>query len=381
MTMKQKLNLSFSFMLFSSFRPLVAIDIGSYSIKLVQLNKTTSGYELLNMGMITLPPDSVVDGEIENAEAVIIACKNLIKAETLRNRNVVMSISGQSVIIKKISVPQMTDEELNEMIMEEAEQYIPFDIDEVNLDFQIVKMEEVAVETGEGGQEGEGEEEEKEKQMDILIVAARKDTIQIIKDVVKEVGLNLRVLDLDVFALENTFDLNYSHDFETTIALVNIGATMTNINIIEAGITAFTRDMPIGGNIISEEIQKNLSIGFSEAEKLKLGIMFNDFKKSDIIPHVLTGVNAICSELKKTFELYEKTGDFKISRIFLSGGSCLMEGIEALIEKNLGLETQLIKTFQNIHIKEDIFDPEYVRRMEPVMALPVGLAIRMVDDK
>ncbi len=361
-------------MLFLSRRPLVAIDIGSYSIKMVHLQKKGNGLELINMAMITLPPDSVVDGEIENPEAVIEALKNLIKAEGVKNKNVVMSISGQSVIIKKISVPEISDEDVSEMINKEAEQYIPFDIEEVNLDFQAFRLPPAE-------EDAAPPAEDEEKQMDVLIVAARKDTIQVFQDVVKEVGLNLRVLDLDVFALENAYEHNYDFEPDTAFAIVNVGGTMTNVNIMENDVTAFTRDIPVGGNNISEEIQKNLSVGFSEAEKLKLGVMFDDFKEEDIVPHLLAGINGICDEVRKTLDLYEKTSDYKVSKIYLSGGSSLLKGLNDVMTEKIGVETTLMRSFRNISINSKTFDSEYIEKMEPVMALPIGLAIRMADDK
>jgi len=366
-------------MFFASKRPLVAIDIGSYSIKLLELKPTGDGYELVNMGMTLLPPDSMIDGEVENSEAVVDSLKKLVQSEKLLNKNIVMSVSGQSVIIKKISVPQMSKEELAEMIREEAEQYIPFDIDEVNLDFQEVKP--VFGEGEEPEESPEQGDESGEIQMDVIIVAARKDTIAVFEEIIKEVGLRMRVLDLDVFALENTFELNYPPELDETIAIVNIGGTMTNVNILEKGITAFTRDIPIGGNTISEIIQKKLSVGFSEAENLKLGNMFDEYTNEDIIPHVIEGIEEICFDLRKTFELYEKTSDYKISKLFICGGSVLLEGIDAVISNELGIKVEFLKSFKRIKVNDKKFDPTYVKEMESVMALPVGLALRRLEEE
>jgi len=360
-------------------RPLVAIDIGGHSIKLVKLAESSKGYELLDMGMISLPPDSMVEGEIENPDAIQEALKNLLKMEQQKSKNAVMGISGQSVIIKKISVPRMAEKDLEEMIREEAEQYLPFDIEEVNLDFEIVSPEVTEEEAEEEAlEEPEGEEEE--PQMDVLIVAARKETIQVFQDVTEAVGLRLRVLDLDVFALENIFELNYELH-PGAIGLVNIGATLTNMNIIENGITAFSRDIPVGGNTISEEIQTRLSVGFSEAERLKLGIMFDDFTAKDVVKPIKAGIELICLELQKTIDLYEKTSEYKVSKLYLCGGASLMSGIDRFIAEKLETETEFLKAFRNIKINAKKFDPEYVEQMEAVMAITVGLALRKKDDK
>jgi type IV pilus assembly protein PilM len=361
-------------------RPLVAIDIGGHSIKLVKLAESSKGYELLDMGMISLPPDSMVEGEIENPDAIQDALKNLLKMEQQKSKNAVMGISGQSVIIKKISVPRMAEKDLEEMIREEAEQYLPFDIEEVNLDFEIVSPEITEEEAEEEEAPEEAEEEGEEPQMDVLIVAARKETIQVFQDVTEAAGLRLRVLDLDVFALENIFELNYELQ-PGAIGLVNIGATLTNMNIIENGITAFSRDIPVGGNTISEEIQTRLSVGFSEAERLKLGIMFDDFTEKDIVKPIKAGIELICLELQKTMDLYEKTSEYKVSKLYLCGGTSLMFGIDRFIAEKLETETEFLKAFRNIKINAKKFDPEYVEQMEAVMAITIGLALRQKDDK
>ncbi len=362
-------------MFFSSHKPLVAVDIGSHSIKLAQVKKGRKGYELVNFGMILLPPDTVMDGEIENAQALTEALRNLLKSEKIKNKNAVIGISGQSVIIKKISVPLMSEEELAEMIREEAEQYIPFDIEEVNLDFQIVRAE------GEIPQEKGAAPSGEEKQMDVLIVAVRKEVVQSYLDVFKEVGMKVKVVDLSVFALQNIFECNYDTEADTAVALVNVGASMTNVNILEGGVTAFTRDIPIGGATISEEIQKSLSIGFADAEKIKLGLIPKEHSKEDVIQRVKSGCERICDELHKTFEMFEKNSDFKVSKIYLSGGSCQMEGMDALVHSYLGMETEILDSFGKIAFNPKNFDSEYLEAMASSAAIPMGLALRTADDK
>ncbi len=365
-------------MLFSSQKPLVALDIGSHTIKLAQLKKTKKGYELLNFGMIQLPEDTMIDGEVENPEALTEAIKSLVKSEKVKSKNIVVGISGQSVIIKKISVPLMSFDELAEMIREEADNYIPYDIDEVNLDFEIIKAEgEIPEIKGESPAES-GEEE---KQMDVIIVAVRKDTIQAFLDVAKEAGLKIKVMDLSAFALGNTFELNHEVELDTALALVNIGASSTNINIIENGVTAFTRDMPVGGNTVTEEVQKKLSVGFSDAEKLKLGNITEDFKKEDVALHVKAGIENICEELAKTIEMFEKTSDFKVTKIYLSGGGALFEGLDMIFKDYLGIEMEFSNSVANIKFNRKHFDPDYVETIGIIGAIPIGLAMRMAEDK
>jgi len=162
---------------------------------------------------------------------------------------------------------------------------------------------------------------------------------------------------------------------------VNIGGTMTNVNIIEAGITAFTRDITIGGTTISEEIQKGLSIGFNEAEKLKLGVLFDNYTKADVLPHVVKGLGKVAEEVRKTIELFDKTADHKVTRVYISGGTSLMEGIEKALHDHLGLPVEHMDVLRNITYNDKQFDANYVEMVSAMGAVSIGLAIRMVNDK
>ncbi len=363
-------------MFFSSQKTLVAIDIGGYSVKVAQLRKTRKGYELLGFGMTHLPPDTVVDGEVENPQALTEALRSLLKAEKIKNKDAIVGICGQSVVIKKISVPVMSEDDLAEMIREEAEQYIPFDIEDVHMDFQIVKAD--------GGIPAAGAAPaaaSEEKQMDVMIVAVQKDVIKSFMDVFRELGLNIRVVDLSVFALENIFGLAERADYESAVALVNIGASMTNINVLEKGTTAFARDIQMGSSVISEEIQKSLSVGFAEAEKIKLGFLPEGHSREEIIPLIMMGVEELCLEIRKTFDLYEKTAELKVSKIYVSGGGAMLEGMDRMMRDQLKIDTELFNAFGGVTFDQKRFDPQYLEAMGPVAAIPLGLALRTVGDK
>jgi type IV pilus assembly protein PilM len=237
-------------MFLSKNAQVVGIDFGSHCIKLAQLKKRKNGFELMNFGLMPINPEFIVDGVIENVEGVADALKRLLLCEKIRTKYAVTSVSGESVIIKKISVPVMTNEQLAESIKAEAEQYIPYDIEEVNVDSYILPRD-----TSEEGSHGEGE-----RQMDVVLAAIKKDVIESRIQVLKSADLHPVVIDLDVFAIENCFELNGEFDPRTVTALVNIGASFTNINILEGGITAFTRDIPIGALAFNFAIQKELNV-------------------------------------------------------------------------------------------------------------------------
>src|SRR5471030_1941325 len=234
----------------------LGLDIGSSSVKLVQLKESKRGYVLEAFGVAPLPPEAIVDGALMNSTAIVEAIRGLVSQYKLKNREVAIGVSGHSVIIKKISMPRMTREELEESIQWEAEQYIPFDVKDVNIDVQILNAEGNDPATG---------------QMDVLLVAAKKDMINDYTSVVSEAGLDAKVVDVDAFAVQNAFETNYEIPKNETIVLVNAGASVVNINVLAKGLTVFTRDVTMGGNQFTEEIQKQLNVSYDEAEKLKVG--------------------------------------------------------------------------------------------------------------
>jgi len=357
-------------------KPFLGIDLGSTSVKVALLKKSKRGYDLLNFGMVALPPDSIVDGMVENPEAVVDGLKKLLQAEKLVGyRQCVFTISGQSVIIKKITVPLMSEDDLAKSIQQEAEQYIPFDIEEVNVDFQVVKAE------GELPKAGEKPPEDDDRQMDVLLVAAKKDILKDQIAILQQAGLKPVIADLDVFALENSFELAMGLDVDDTFALANIGATTTNVNIVEQGITAFTRDMPAGGSTITEEIQKGLSVPYVDAENIKLGHLPSGIKQAEVVTYIRQGVAQLCKELSGTLDNFHKTSDGRVRRIYICGGGALMEGMESMMAKEMGLECKLINPFKNLKVNTKVFDPEYLETYGPMAVIAIGLATRVMDDK
>jgi type IV pilus assembly protein PilM len=233
----------------------VGLDIGSGSIKLCQLKPGKKGnYQLISFGMVQLPPEAIVDGALMNSTAVVDGIQELFASQKIKHKEVATSVSGHSVIIKKINLPQMTPEELEESIQWEAEQYIPFDINDVNIDVQILNTEST--------QAG---------QMDVLLVAAKKDMVNDYTEVIASAGLTPVVVDIDAFAVQNQFEINYEVPRSETVVLVNIGASVTNINVLANGISTFTRDISIGGGQFTDAVQKALNVSYDEAEALKLG--------------------------------------------------------------------------------------------------------------
>jgi len=349
--------------LFSKKKEVVGIDIGSSSVKLVQLKDLKGSYQLVNVGIVPLPPEAIVDNTLMDSAAIVGAIKCLIASLGIKVKDIACSISGNSVIIRKIILPQMPPEELEDQITWEAEQYIPFDINDVNMDFQILSPDSIDP-----------------SKMNVLLVASKKDIINDYMAVFNECGLVLSVVDVDSFAIQNAFELNHDAGSEDVVALVNIGASVMNINVVKDSLTLFTRDVQVGGNLYSEEIQKQLGVSSTEAESLKiLSIEAQDKSLIDVIVKVNESVT---QEIRRSLDFYNSTAnDDRITKVYLSGGAAKSYKLSESISEKTGLPVEFINPFAKLKISEKEFDPEYLQEIGPLMAVTVGLATRRVGDK
>ena len=350
---------------------LIGIDIGSHSIKIVEIDDTKKGMILKNFGMIEVPQESIVEGSIKEMEIVSSALKNLLKNLKIKSKNVATSISGYSVIVKKITIPKKEEEDLERSIQGEAEQYIPFDINDVNLDFQIFPS----------GKE-ETEEEEKEELMDVLLVAAKKDIVEEYISLLHLAELNPMVLDIDAFALQNAFEIS-NHEQSGCHALVNIGAQQLTINVIKDGASIFTRDSSYGGSQITSEIQKRLNIPFQEAEMVKLGAKPIETEKRPIIEEIFSStITKWAQEVKRALDFVATTFiDIKVDNVLLSGGSSLIPGFSKYLGLETGLKIEMFNPFGNLEIKEKLFDAEYLNYHAAMAVISIGLALRSIGDR
>ena len=242
--------------LFGKKKGLVGVDIGSSAVKAVELKVGGKGgdeYQLVNIGIEPLPPEAIVDGAIMDSGAVIDSIQRLFQENKIKTTDVATGVSGNAVIVKKISLPQMSAEELAESIHWEAEQYIPFDIQDVALDYEVI----------EGGGSGGN--------MDVLLVAVKKDKISDYTSAIRQAGRSAAIVDVDVFALQNCYEINYGVDPGRVVALLNIGASIMNVNVVKGGVSIFNRDIAVGGNQYTDAIQKDLNLSFEQAEALKKG--------------------------------------------------------------------------------------------------------------
>jgi type IV pilus assembly protein PilM len=360
---------------------LIGIDIGSHSIKMVEIDDSKKGMILKNFGIIGLPKDAIVEGNIKEMEIVAAAIKNLFKNLKLKNKNVATSISGYSVIVKKISINQREELELESSIHEEAEQYIPFDISDVNLDYEILTRKEEAHEAEGGEKTEEAKEKEESSLMDVMLVAAKKDIVEDYVSMLQLAGLTPIIMDVDAFALQNVFEIS-RQETSGCYALVNVGAEELGINTIKSGISIFTRDSSYGGAQITEAIMSKLNISFEEAEKIKLGGSKLD-KEKGVLEEIFTStVTSWVQEISRALDFLSTTyPDESIEKIFVSGGSCRIPGFQKYLEAETEIPVVELNPFANLQINEKLFDPKYLSYMAPQAAVAVGLALRSVGDK
>lgn len=345
----------------------VGLDIGTSSIKIAHLKETNKGLQLLAFDSVMLPPDTIRDGVILNAPALASRVQEIFAVNKIKEKKVAVSLSGHSVIIKKISLPEMSVAELQESIQWEAEQYIPFDIKDVHVDFQIVNPH-----AGQG-------------QMDVLLVAAKKAVIGELVDVVRAAKLDPMIVDVDAFALYNAFEANFQMPTQETIALINVGASTININVVAGGQTSFTRDITIGGNLLTEEISKQFAVPWEEAEHMKTtsettlsmsGVLREVQRISNRVSEVLI------SEIQRSLDFFAATAmNADIAAIYLCGGAALQTGLIEGVERRLGTHVLALNPFNQLIVDPKKFDSALLQRMAPIASVALGLALRRPDDR
>ena len=354
---------------------LVGLDIGSHAIKLVEIEDSKKGMILRNFGTVGLPQNAIVEGAIKEMEIISSAIKNLYKNLKVKNKNVATSISGYSVIVKKISINKRDETELDGSIQDEAEQYIPFDIHDVNLDYEIL--------TDEGAASGEEEEGDAEDSglMDVMLVAAKKDIVEDYISLLHLTGLNPVVLDVDAFALQNAFEKS-SEETSGCYAIVNVGAEELGINAIKNGASIFTRDSSYGGYQINEAIMSKFDLPYEEAEKIKLGGTKLEKEMAALEEIFTTVISGWVSEIKRALDFLTTTyPDETIEKILISGGSCRIPGFQKVLEMETEIPVEELNPFAYLQINEKVFDPKYLSEIAPQASVAVGLALRSIGDK
>lgn len=351
-------------MLLGKKNHLVGLDIGSRTIKAGEVIDGKRGHTLKRFGMIDIPPGAIEDGAVNDAQVVADAIRQLFKTYGFKENNVAVSIGGYSVIVKKINVQNMPEEQLQETIQFEAEQYIPFDISDVNLDFQIL-----------------GESEHNPNQMSVFLVAAKKEMVNDYIDLINMAGLNPIIIDVEAFALQNIFELNYPDEHEN-IALIDIGAAKTSLNILKGLSSVFMRDVALGCAQINQKISSMIGCSVEEAELLKHGEQPDKISAEDLSSVVSTVVSDWCTEIRRALDFFYSTyPEDQITRIVLSGGGANISEFRQLLAAETSAKVEMINPFQSLVVDHSAFEPAYIEQISPQASICMGLSIRRVDDK
>lgn len=349
---------------------LVGLDIGSDSIKAIEFKtKKKDGqdvYEVTKIGLEYLPHDSIVEGTIIDSEAVAETIKLIFDGNKISNKNVAISVSGSSVIIKKISLPAMETDELAESIIWEARHNIPYPYEETNVDYAIMKPSS----------------QETDASVDILLVAAKKDKVSNYSNAVQQAKKNLHIIEVDVFALQNTMEVNYPEiSKEKTVAIINLGANATNVIISEKETPQLFRDLAIGGALIAENIRKDLGTSAEDAEKILKGMPVADIPEEQSQNAINTNVENLFEEIEKTFSFYRAgEEEKKIDKVFLSGGLANLKGLAKSFEDRFKIETEIFNPFRNIFYNDKKLDSTFFQELSPLFGVASGLATRKMEE-
>lgn len=342
--------------MFGKKKSTIGLDIGSSSIKVVEIARDRSGDRLVNYGISEPLSEAIVDGEIMDRQMVHEAITNLMEARQIKSKNVVTAVSGRAVIVKKILMDRLNEEDAKEAIQWEAEQHVPYDINDVSLDFQIINPNV------------------DQKKMQVLLVAAKKDMVQNHADIVREAGLNPSVIDVDSFAIQNAVETNYDFASGETVALLNIGAEITNLNIVRDSIPHFTKDLSVGANSFVEGIQRRHNVSQADALSALRGHHEGGIDVTSI-------VQATCEDLSvqidRAIAFLKSAGDAeRVDRILVSGGSARVPGLTDVLAARHQVSVSVVNPVQRLLYDPGLFGGESPESVAPVLTVAVGLALR-----
>ncbi len=335
----------------------LGISIGSSSIKLVELKKSGKIWKLLHFGVVQLPEDAIVNHEIVNQIAVVDSIRTLVNQVKLKTKNACISLTGTTLMIKRLALEVPNKKDIQDQVFWEAEQYLPFDVSEVVMDYHQLSRS-------------------KDGKTDVMLVAAKKSIVDSYMDAISEAGLKPKVVDVDYFALQNVYEANYPVNPSEAVAIVDIGAASLKLVVVHDGVPVFTKDSAVGGKNLTSEIQRNLNLSFADAESLKVGGQGNGMPQevSDLM-HIMA--DNLANEIKRALDFYSASSTgAPVAYVLLTGGGAKLPELSKVVEDSVGLPTQLANPFNSISYDPAVFTPEYITAIAPVAAVPIGLALR-----
>jgi type IV pilus assembly protein PilM len=349
--------------MFGKKKSVAGLDIGSSSIKMVELDGKPNSLNLVSLGFENLPSDTIIDGQIMELNVVSDVIQSVCANHQVNASSVVTGVSGHSVILKNIVLPPMSRDELEESIDWHAEEHIPYDLADVSLDYQVTAESDDATH--------------------VLIAACKRERIDNIKQAIQLAGKTPVIIDVDTFALQNCYEVNYDPSENTVVTLLNIGASTMNVNIVKGTRSLFTRDITVGGSQFTDVLQRSLGLNFQEAEAVKRGVSnaVEGVEEKAIEPLMTNVTEIVAMEIQKTFDFYRATTDDNetvVQKILISGGGSKLAGLAQELSQRLELPVEVLDPFRNIKVDPKKFDPDYLAEIVPEMAVAVGLAVRGV---
>jgi len=342
---------------------IVGLDIGTSSVKLMELKKLKEGFQLISFGVGPLPEGSLVEGEVVNHLAIVDVIKELISTVKIKSKKVSTSVSGPSVIIKRVPIKAIKKKDVEDQIFWEAEQYIPFDLEEVYLDYEIVSKD-VAGETSE-----------------VIITAAKKNFVDSYRNLIKDAGLTPAIIDVDAFAIANVFETNYVTRPKESVVLIDMGASSIKIAVVSDGTPLFTRDIQMGGNYITTEIQKRLQLDWKEAEFLKVSGDSEGGIPQEVAEIISLSVESLVGEIRRSLDFFIASAtDNLISYALLTGGSSKLPGMTKSLEETIGVPVEILNPFSSVNFDPEIFPPNYLQEISTIAGVVTGLAMRSLTE-
>ena len=342
--------------LFGRKKTTVGLDIGSGLIKLVAISHGSGEPVLTKVAFTSVVDDAIVEGEVMDKGIVADAIKGLMASAGIKTKQVVCAVGGRDVIIKKIAMDRMKEGDAREVIRWEAEQHVPFDMDNVELDFQILDPEAEGL------------------QMTVLLVAAKRELVETKLALLADVGLEPTVIDVDAFALHNAFEINYPDAMRGVVGLINIGHETTNVNILDDGIPVLTRDIPIGTRRFREDMQRERGLSAEDTERLLQSASGDDTLR----PFLETRGEELAVGIERAAAFLQSASRSAggVSRIYTTGGGARIPGINQVLADRLRLPVQMANPVERLQVADGVFDTMEVDHVAPLLMLPIGLALR-----
>jgi type IV pilus assembly protein PilM len=351
--------------MFFQSKKLIGLDIGSANIKMAEVESGRKGSTLVNFAIRPTPGRAVTGGEISDPAAISMTIKEMWQSMQTKRKAAAVGLWGTSVITKRISVPQMDEKLVAGQIRWEAEQYIPFDINEVNIDFNIIESFQANPET-----------------MEVLLVAARQDVALLYQDMVQSAGLQCSVIDVSGFALANAFTNSWGTRKGQTVALMNVGASVTSFVVIESGDIVFCRDIPVGGLTYTAEIQKSMGISQEEAEAMKISACTGQAAPEEVAKLIQGCHEVIAEEIQSSLDFFiNTTPGLPVQQCLVTGGASRTTGLLNHLGQHTKLNFQIFDPFRSMKINSRYVSNEFAAEIRDFAATAVGLGLRRQGDQ